>query len=95
MPLFALIGWDVADSAALRAAHRPAHLAALEPLVAEGRVRQAGPLLDREGRPCGSLVVFEAESRDAAEAVAARDPYIVHGVFARYEVHETKVVLPA
>ena len=95
MPLFALIGWDVPDSAALRAEHRPAHLEGLESLVAAGRVRQAGPLLDPEGTPCGSLVVFEAESRAEAEAVAARDPYVVHGVFARHEVHETKVVLPS
>lgn len=94
MPVFALIGWDAPESAALRQTHRPAHLEGLRAIVAEGRMRQAGPLLDPEGRPCGSLVVFEAPSLAEATAFAAADPYVVHGVFARHEVHETKVVLP-
>ena len=94
MPLFALIGWDAPDTAALRQQHRPVHLEGLEALVAQARLRQAGPLLDPEGHPCGSLVVFEADSLAAARRFAAADPYIVHGVFERYEVHETRVVLP-
>ena len=32
-------------------------------------------------QPCGSLVVFEADSLDAARAQAARDPYVQEGVF--------------
>lgn len=94
MPVFALIGWDAPDTASLRQEHRPEHLAGLNALVAAGRLRQAGPLLDTEGNPSGSLVVFEADSLAAAQAFAAADPYITNGVFARYEVHETKVVLP-
>jgi uncharacterized protein YciI len=39
-------------------------------------------------------VIFEAESLDAAHAVAARDPYVVEGIFESHEVHETRVVLP-
>lgn len=95
MPVFALIGWDAPDSAALRQKHRPLHLEGLNALSAAGRLRQAGPLLDRAGQPCGSLVVFEADDLAAAQAFAAADPYIVNGVFASYDVHETKVVLPA
>jgi uncharacterized protein YciI len=94
VPTFVLIGWDAPDTAALRQQHRPVHLEGLEALAAENRLRQAGPLLDPEGQPCGSLVVFEAESLQAARQYAAADPYIVHGVFERYEVHETRVVLP-
>ena len=94
MPLFALIGWDGPDAAALRQQHRPAHLEGIEALAAQGRLRQAGPLLDSAGQPCGSLVVFEAANLDAARQFAAADPYIVNGVFGRYEVHETRVVLP-
>jgi uncharacterized protein YciI len=94
MPVFALIGWDRSDTAALRQQHRPAHLAGLEALAAAGRLRQAGPLLDAEGQPCGSLVVFEAESLAAAQRFAADDPYSVNGVFERNEVHETRIVLP-
>jgi uncharacterized protein YciI len=95
MPVYALIGHDGPEGPTLRKLHRPAHLAGLEPLAAAGHVRHAGPLLDAQGRPIGSLVVFESESLDAARAVAARDPYVVEGVFERYEIHETKVVFPA
>ncbi len=42
----------------------------------------------------GSLVVFEAESLEDARAIAARDPYVVEGIFESHEVHETRVVLP-
>jgi uncharacterized protein YciI len=94
MPVFAMIGWDVPDSGALRQRHRPAHLANLEGLVAAGRVRHAGPLLDAGGTPRGSLVLFEAESLEAARRLAAADPYVTGGVFARHEVHETRRVLP-
>jgi uncharacterized protein YciI len=94
MPLYAMIGWDGPDGPALRQRHRPAHLASLDGLEAAGRIRHAGPLLDAEGRPIGSLVLFEAPDLEQARAIAARDPYVVEGVFARHVVHETKVVFP-
>lgn len=92
MPLFALVGRDGPGAPALRAAHRPAHLAHLRPLAAAGRIRFAGPLLDAAGAPCGSLVVFEADDLAAARSLAARDPYVVHGVFGSHEVLGTKDV---
>ena len=94
MPLYVFIGHDGPRGPELRKQHRPAHLAGLEPLEAEGRIRHAGPLLDAAGQPAGSLILFEAESLDAARALAARDPYVVEGVFERHEVHETRVVFP-
>jgi uncharacterized protein YciI len=94
MPLYALIGRDGPRGAELRARHRPAHLAGLAELEAAGRIRHAGPLLDASGAPRGSLVLFEAESLAEARALAARDPYVVEGVFASHEVFETTQVLP-
>ena len=95
MPLYVMIGHDAPDSAALRQTHRPAHLEGLDSLVQSGRLRQAGPMLDDQGQPMGSVVFFEAEDLASARAVAAADPYVVHGVYARHEVHETRIVLPA
>ncbi|MBT38318.1 MAG: YciI family protein [bacterium] len=89
-----MLGWDGPEGAALRKLHRPAHLAALEPLATAGRIRHAGPLLDDAGAPLGSLVIFEADDLASARQQAARDPYVVQGVFARHEVHETRVILP-
>jgi len=92
MPLFALVGRDAPGAPELRRQHRPAHLENLRPLARAGRVRFAGPLLEH-GAPVGSLVVFEAEDLAAARAVAARDPYVVHGIFASHELRETLDVL--
>ncbi len=94
MPLYAMIGRDGSRGPELRVLHRPAHLEGLEGLEAAGQIRHAGPLLDAGGAPVGSLIVFEAASLDEARAVAARDPYVVEGIFASHEVFETRVVFP-
>ena len=94
MPWFVLIGHDGPRGAELRKLHRPAHLAGLEPLAQAGRIRHAGPMLGDDGAPVGSVVVFEAASLAEAQSIAGRDPYVTEGIFARYEVRETAVVLP-
>jgi uncharacterized protein len=94
MGLYVLIGRDGADGLAKRKLHREAHLANLRPLSEKGRVVYAGPLLDDGEQPCGSVVVFEAESLDAARRFAATDPYVVQGIFGSYEVFGSKQVFP-
>jgi uncharacterized protein YciI len=94
MPLFVLIGHDGPRGSELRAVHRPAHLAGLQPLARAGRIRHAGPILGDDGAPLGSVILFEAESLSEARAIGARDPYVTEGIFARYEVRETTVVFP-
>jgi uncharacterized protein YciI len=94
VPLFAFIGHDGPRGLELRKRHRQAHLDNLAPLAAAGHVTHAGPLLGDDGNPIGSVVLFEAESLDAARAFAAGDPYVVEGIFERHEVRETRVVFP-
>lgn len=94
MGLFVLIGRDGARGADLRKQHRDAHLANLKPLADTGRVVYAGPILDDAEQPCGSVIVFESESLDAARRFAATDPYVVHGVFATHEVFGSRQVFP-
>jgi uncharacterized protein YciI len=93
--LFVLIGRDGARGAELRPLHREAHLRSLRPLADAGRVRHAGPLLDEAGAPCGSVVIFDAPDLASARRFAASDPYVVEGVFERWEVLETRQVFPA
>jgi uncharacterized protein YciI len=93
--LFVLIGRDGARGAELRPRHRDAHLRNLQPLADAGRVVYAGPLLDEDGAPCGSVVVFDALDLDAARRFAAGDPYVIEGVFEHWEVRGTRQVLPA
>lgn len=93
VPLYTFIGRDGPRGPALRKLHRPAHLAGIEALAAEGRIRFAGPLLDEFGSPVGSLVVFEADSLEAARVIGATDPYVTEGIFESWQVHETVAVL--
>jgi uncharacterized protein YciI len=94
MALFVWIGHDGPRGVELRKLHREEHLRNLELLEADGRIRHAGPLLDPEGRPTGSVILFEAEDLEAARAIASSDPYVVQGIFDRYEVFETRRVFP-
>lgn len=95
MGLFVYIGHDAERGAEKRPDVRPRHLAHLEPLAAEGRIRFAGPLLDETQSPCGSVIVFEAADWSSAREVAESDPYLIEGVFDRVEVRETRQVLPS
>lgn len=88
--LYVIIGHDGPDGAAKRPAVRPAHLDHLRPLSAAGRVKIAGPFLDKTG----SLIVIEAESAAEVWALVARDPYVTEGVFDRVEVKPFAQVFP-
>ena len=95
MPLFVMIGKNGEDAVAKRGAVRPRHLEHLKALEREGRIALAGPLLEEDGTtPCGSLVVFEAESHAAARDLVERDPYVVDGVFASYDLRAFTRVFP-
>lgn len=83
--LFALICKDRPDHLQVRLDTRPAHLAHLNELNARGALKFAGPFLDDDGKPCGSLVVIEAADREEAERIAANDPYARAGLFASVE----------
>lgn len=61
---------------------RPAHLARLEQLQAEGRLLTAGPNPTVDGTGVtGSTVIAEFDSLEAAQAWAAQDPYVDAGVY--------------
>ena len=94
MPLFVVIGRDVAGSGEKRAAVRDRHLASARPLTDAGRIRFAGPLRDEAGGPCGSVLVLEFDSLGEARAFAESDPYWTEGVFDSLEVFETIQVFP-
>ena len=97
---YVIIGRDAPDSLARRQAARPAHLARLEALQAEGRLLLAGPFpaVDAEDPGpagwTGSLIVAEFDSLEEAEAWAAADPYREAGVYAEVEVKPFRKVLP-
>lgn len=84
--LFALICKDKPASLQVRLDTRPEHVAFLEGLNGDRKLAFAGPFLDAEGKPNGSLVVVEAPDVAAAQALSAADPYARAGLFESVEI---------
>jgi uncharacterized protein YciI len=84
--LFAFVCKDKPGHLNVRMETRPEHVAHLTKLNAEGTLKMAGPFLDADGKPCGSLVIVNAESIDVAKALADSDPYAKAGLFESVEV---------
>lgn len=82
--LFALICNDKPGSLDLRMKTRPEHVAYLNGLGTA--LKAAGPFIDDQGSPVGSLVIIEAENREAAERIAAGDPHAKAGLFAATDI---------
>lgn len=91
--LFIIIGRDKPDHGELRAATRPAHLDHARKIGA--RLKLGGPMLSDgpDPRPCGSLLVIEAEDLAAARAFAETDPYALAGLFESVTVAPWNAVL--
>ncbi|SOC06794.1 YciI family protein [Rhodobacter maris] len=87
--LYAVICRDKEGALQTRLDTRAAHLAYIEKT---GVVKMAGPFLS-EGQMCGSLVIVECDSLDAAQAWAAGDPYAAAGLFESVSVQEWKKVI--
>jgi uncharacterized protein YciI len=75
------------DTATVQA-HRPAHRAYLTSLLESGKLVCAGPFEDN----FGALIVYEAETREGAEALIEADPFRAAGVFLRWTVRPWKTV---
>lgn len=86
MPLFMVYGLDdETHGLTRRMENRPQHLEwvrGLGPVV-----KMAGPVFAEDGQTfAGSLVVIEADTLEAARALAAQDPYAKAAVFARQDI---------
>ncbi len=84
--LFALICKDKPDHLQVRLDNRPAHVDFLRKLNDKGVLKIAGPFLNDEGKPYGSLVVIEAENKMDAARIGAEDPYPRAGLFERVRI---------
>jgi len=83
--LYAAICTDKPDSLRLRLDNRPAHVEYLNSLGE--KLRAAGALLSPvDQNPVGSLLIYETESLEEAQALAAGDPFAKLGLFATTDV---------
>ena len=82
--------YESADDVLARAPeHFPAHKARLDEFHARGDLLIVGTFGDPQTQ--GSMSIFS--SREAAEAFAAGDPFVLNGVFRRWEVRDWDEVL--
>jgi uncharacterized protein YciI len=84
--IFAFRLLDKPGSAALREQVRPAHKAYLGAVA--DRIAFAGPLTHDDGTvSIGSLLAIDFDSRDAAHAWLADEPFTRAGLYAGTEIH--------
>ena len=97
---YAVMSEDHEKSLKNRLAARPAHVARLKALHADGRLLIAGPhpaVDNSDPGPAGftgSLVVVEFDSLESAKVWADEDPYIAAGVYRNVTVKPFNLVLP-
>ncbi|MBB6254033.1 YciI family protein [Nitrospirillum iridis] len=89
---FAITCADKPGHLDLRLATRPRHLEYLDSQV--DHIVVAGPLLDAEGKPTGSLLVVEFPDEAATQAFADADPYAQAGLFESVTIKPFRVVYP-
>lgn len=87
MPYFVVHALDAPGKAKVRAEARPAHRARLRDHDHPLKVHIGGPLLDDAGEMCGTMLIIEAEDKEAVGHYLAGDPYSKAGVYGRVEVH--------
>jgi hypothetical protein len=98
--LYTFICEDVENSLEQRKAARPAHLARLEQLKAEGRLVLAGPFpaIDSEDPGpagyTGSLIIAEFESLQCARQWADAEPYLQAGIYHQVTVKPFRQTMP-
>jgi uncharacterized protein YciI len=61
---------------------RPKHRGYLTDLFNDGKLAASGPFTDDSG----ALIVYEAPTKEAAEAILKGDPFFKQGVFAKWEL---------
>ena len=93
MTLFHILAKDKPGALNVRTSNRSAHLAWIGDYPYA--VKTAGPLLSDEGEMIGSMLLIEAESREALEVLLSEDPYAKAGLFQSVEITPFKGVIGA
>lgn len=86
MAYYVLICRDKPDSLQVRLDTRGNHLAYLQALDEKGILKIAGPMMGADEKPCGSLIIMQADDRATIEAIAADDPYAKAGLFTEVDI---------
>ena len=83
--------YDIVDNfAEKRLPFRNEHLEKVRQAYADGRLVLAGALSDPVD---GALLIFRGPTRDAAEAFAKSDPYVISGLVTKWRVRQWTTVI--
>lgn len=89
---FVALCLDKPDGQSIRLANRAAHLDFLRAKSKE--IEVCGPLLSDDGQTMiGSLLILQADSKDAADKILAEDPYRKANLFYSVEVRAWRWVV--
>ena len=83
---FALFCIDNENSLEIRKNTRSDHLDYLNSLG--NKLKLAGPLLDEDKNPNGSLIVIEVDNQDEAAEIAKNDPYAKVNLFKSVDIRQ-------
>lgn len=87
MPHFLVYALDAPGKAEARLAAREAHRERLRKHDAPLEVQIGGPLLDKAGQMCGSMLVIEAEDEATVRRYLDADSYSLAGVYESVQIH--------
>jgi uncharacterized protein YciI len=93
MPIFVISWMDKPGSLERRMGAREAHLAHIH--QQGDKVKLGGPFLGPDGQMAGSMILFEADSIEEAQAFHDTDPYKLAGLFDRSEVRAWRLTTGA
>jgi uncharacterized protein YciI len=68
---------------------RPIHRQYLASLKEKGQLAASGPFTDDSG----ALIVYEAASKEEAEAILKGDPFFKNGIFLKYQIRPWNTVI--
>ena len=98
MPLFVLSCTDREGTLEKRLATRPAHLARLQQLDAEGRLIVAGAMPKDPSNPqagfYGSTMIVDFDSREALDAWLQDEPFLKESVYSHIDVKPFNKAFP-
>lgn len=89
--LFMIAAFDKPGMLETRLAVRARHLDYLRGFG--DRIKMGGAMLNGNDQPLGSLLIIEADDRDAVETLLAGDPYNAAGVFERIDIRPWRPAL--
>lgn len=89
MPLYIIIGFDVACSTSKRKLIRPAHLARLKQLKQQGRLLLAGPMPVQHGKDemAGSVIIAQFDDDEQLRQWVDDEPYLLEGIYSHVQTH--------